>query len=231
MVRILIADDEPNVSSTVQHVLNKADFSDSAIAATGEEALAQLNTSSFEIALLDLCMPPPDGLDILKQIHQSGIQIDVVMFSGFGTIKEAVEAMKLGAHDFLEKPINFTVLIDLVRRIAQQREPALHPLARRLDYYLGEHATDPGMCLDTLCQHFHISSSYAAKLFRQHIGMRFRDRLTHYRMEKAKQLIRFTDKPFWTIAAQCGFKHQSRLSTVFKRVTGETPGKFKKVCR
>ena len=231
MARILIVDDDPDVCATIQRFLISAGFSEVTISGTGKDALAKLRSSQFELALLDLRMPPPNGLEILKQIQQRGMPIEVVMISGFGTIKETVEALKLGAHNFLEKPLDFDALLKAVHRIIEQRHPSSDPLATRLDHYLRVHAAHPELSLDMLCGHFGISLSYAEKLFQQHIGMPFRERLAHYHVEQAKRLIEYTDEPFWRIAEQCGFKYQSRFSTVFKRMVGMTPKKYKKLSR
>ena len=176
-----------------------------------------------------MLLPPLNGLEILKQIRQSNLQTEVVMFSGFGTTQEVVEAIKLGARNFLEKPIDFDVLIEVIHRIIELRHPSSDPLATRLDHYLGVHAAHPELSLGLLCEHFNISPRYAEKLFQQHIGMPFRDRLAHYRVEQAKRLIEYTDEPFWKIAEQCGFKYQSRFSAVFKRIVGMTPKKYRKL--
>ena len=229
MARILIVDDNPKVCNTIQRFLTSAGFSEVTTAATGKDALEKLRSSPFELALLDLRMPPPNGMEVLKQIRQGGIPTEVVMISGFGTIKEAAEALKLGARDFLEKPLDFDVLLEAVHSIVEKRHPSDYPLAKRLDRYVEAYAAFPDMSLDMLCQHFDISYRSAERLFQQHIGMLFRDRLAHYRVEQAKRLIECTDEPFWKIAELCGFKHQSRFSAVFKRMVGMTPKKYKKM--
>ncbi len=82
----------------------------------GEEALAQADRRAFDVAILDVAMPGLDGIEVLRRLKARGAECEVVMLTGEGTIESAVEAMKLGAREFLSKPIGLRDLDRLVRK-------------------------------------------------------------------------------------------------------------------
>jgi two-component system response regulator AtoC len=100
---ILVIDDEPNLRHMLTAVLEKAGYTVSC-AADGMEALSLAETKSFDVILCDLRMPRMDGLAFLKHAATQGFDAAIIMMSAYGTIDTAVEAMKLGAADYISKP-------------------------------------------------------------------------------------------------------------------------------
>ena len=100
---ILVIDDEPNLRHMLTVVLEKAGYTVSS-AADGTEALSLTETNSFDLILCDLRMPGMDGLAFLGEASTQGLDAAVIMMSAYGTIDTAVEAMKLGAADYISKP-------------------------------------------------------------------------------------------------------------------------------
>ncbi|MGO9239852.1 MAG: sigma-54-dependent transcriptional regulator [Bryobacteraceae bacterium] len=120
--RILIVDDEPGIRESLAGVLEDEDF-ETAAAASGEQCLELLERQSFDVALVDVWMPGLDGLDVLRRIEQRADpeRPVVVMISGHGSIEAAVRATKLGAFDFLEKPLTIEKVVVVVRNAIEQR--------------------------------------------------------------------------------------------------------------
>jgi DNA-binding NtrC family response regulator len=104
MARLLIVDDEPNILSTLRRALELEGHAVE-VAGSGRVALDKLRAQPFDGMLLDVAMPELDGLSTLKALRDGGMEIPVVMMSGNATLATAVEAVKLGARDFLEKPL------------------------------------------------------------------------------------------------------------------------------
>src|SRR5437660_1681677 len=102
--QILIVDDEPNVRLVFRTALEAAGYRPST-AKDGEEALMWLQGSRPDLVLLDLQMPGIGGKDVLEAIRYSGDDVPVVIVTARGSVPDAVRAMKLGAVDFLEKPL------------------------------------------------------------------------------------------------------------------------------
>jgi len=105
MKSILIVDDEISIRQSLEGILEDEGFQ-TLFAATGEECLTLLQTESPDLILLDIWMPGIDGLETLKKIKQTQPQQLVVMMSGHGSIETAVKATRLGAFDFIEKPLS-----------------------------------------------------------------------------------------------------------------------------
>ncbi len=129
--KLLIVDDESSMRSALTRALRCQDC-DIAVAADGAEAVAILKQQSpvgFSVAIVDLCMPGMDGLELLVEIKRRSPATQVLILTGKGTIADAVRAMRLGGDDFLEKPFDPDALRERVRT-AQRLWNAKHGLAQ-----------------------------------------------------------------------------------------------------
>jgi len=132
---VLVVDDDSLVNELAFETLNRSGY-DCRTAHSAEEALAVLNEREADIILSDLRMPGMDGIELLKQIKKLTPDTVVIMITGFGTIETAVRAIKLGAHDFLIKPVvpetlehitaRAAEMLDLRRENAQMRRDLTH---------------------------------------------------------------------------------------------------------
>jgi len=114
MATILVVDDEASIRRTLREILEYEDFAVEE-AVDGEEALTAIRENQYDLVLLDVKMPKVDGMDVLQEIADTVEDLPVVMISGHGTIETAVEATKLGAYDFIEKPPDLNRLLVTVR--------------------------------------------------------------------------------------------------------------------
>lgn len=118
--RILIVDDEPNVRLVFRTALEATGYLVTE-AADGDAALAQLRKLPTELILLDLKMPVVDGMETLQRLRDVGDETPVVVIAANGSVPDAVEAMKLGAVDFLPKPVSPVTLRAVVARVCELR--------------------------------------------------------------------------------------------------------------
>ena len=119
--RILIAEDEANLRLVLQKELERAGH-DVRVAPDGEAALRLLEESNVDVLLCDINMPRMDGMELLRRVHQRPNPPEVVMLTGHATVETAIEAMKLGAYDYLSKPYHITELDALVKQAAEKRK-------------------------------------------------------------------------------------------------------------
>ena len=110
---ILIVDDEESICQSLAGILRDEGY-DTIAAGSGEEALKLIEEEMPNLVLLDIWLPGMDGIEVLKIIRSEYPQIRVIMMSGHGTIETAVKATKLGAYDFIEKPLSLDKIILLV---------------------------------------------------------------------------------------------------------------------
>lgn len=120
MDKILIIDDEAGICSTLKGILEDEGF---AVKATdsGEEGLNLMKGENFDLILLDIWLPSMGGIEVLKQIKTNEENTQVVMITGHGSIETAVKATKLGAYDFLEKPLSLEKVILTVKNALKQK--------------------------------------------------------------------------------------------------------------
>jgi DNA-binding NtrC family response regulator len=118
--RILIVDDEANIRNALAKLLTKSGHEVKS-AASVQEALAMIRSNSFDVILTDLRMPGDDGLLLLREIKKKESAVEVVVMTAYGTIETAVQAMREGAYDYIEKPINMERLPLLLARAVERR--------------------------------------------------------------------------------------------------------------
>jgi two-component system response regulator AtoC len=118
--RILIIDDEENFRYMLSVILKKEGYGVET-ASNGEEGLQMIALSSFDQILCDIRMPQMDGLQFLREAQKIGLEATIIMMSAYGTVDIAIEAMKLGAYDYISKPFKPDEII-LTLRKAEERE-------------------------------------------------------------------------------------------------------------
>ena len=121
MHNILIVDDEAGIRDSLAGILVDEGYAASS-ADSGEACLDLLRKSAFDVVLLDIWLPGADGLDTLEQIRELENPPEVIMISGHGTIETAVRATKLGAYDFLEKPLSLEKTLILVKNAIESKK-------------------------------------------------------------------------------------------------------------
>ena len=119
-VRLLVVDDERNIRKNLRMLLEAAGYQVE-VASNGEEALAKSREQHYEIAFVDIQMPKMGGLELLRYLRGLSTKTAVVILTAHGTVARAVEAMKLGAVDFLEKPFDPRAIRLLVEEIFLRR--------------------------------------------------------------------------------------------------------------
>jgi len=120
MARILIVDDESGIRESLTGIFEDEGYQTGA-SASGEECLEVVRKSSYDVILLDVWLPGIDGLETLEKIRTLDDPPEVIMISGHGTIETAVRATKLGAYDFVEKPLSLDRTLVLVKNAIESR--------------------------------------------------------------------------------------------------------------
>jgi DNA-binding NtrC family response regulator len=118
--RILVIDDEPVVCDGCRFVLSEIGYLVDACL-TGREGLDMLLINNYDLALLDLKLPDMDGMEILRIVKNDKPDVYIMIMTGYSTVKNAVEAMKLGAFDYLAKPFSDDELIFAVEKAIENK--------------------------------------------------------------------------------------------------------------
>ena len=131
--RILTVDDEKNIRHLISNEFSLEGF-DVVTAASGEEGLALFKSSRFDVVILDIKLPKLSGIEILKKMKQISPTTEIIMITGYSDIRSAVEAIKLGARDYVTKPFKLDELLTLVRHSIQKKPPASDTVEKTDDF-------------------------------------------------------------------------------------------------
>ena len=133
-IRVLIADDEKNLTRVLSKELGRRGHQ-VAVAESGAQAVERLRQEPADVLLLDINMPGMDGIEVLRRLQESADRPEVIMMTAYATVPTAIEAMKLGAYDYLTKPTKIEKLDLLIRKAAEKRDLARQneTLKRQLD--------------------------------------------------------------------------------------------------
>ncbi len=112
--KVLLVDDEEDFVEALSARLEARGLHVD-VAASGQQALEKIGGKRFDVVIMDLSMPGMDGIETLQQMRQDNPEIQVVLLTGHGSLQKGIEAMKLGAMDFLEKPADIELLLEKVR--------------------------------------------------------------------------------------------------------------------
>ena len=119
-IKVLLVDDEPHFVKLLAERLEGRGVNVET-AGGGPEALDKVKDEPYDAIILDLLMPDMDGLETLKQLREINPDLQVILLTGHGTIDKGVEAMKLGAMDFVEKPADFKELMEKIKEAKDKR--------------------------------------------------------------------------------------------------------------
>jgi two-component system NtrC family response regulator len=119
-IKLLIVDDEEKFLSATAKRLGRRDF-DVTTATEGNQAIRAAKKGKFDMAILDLRMPGMDGMELLQILKKKHKFLEVIILTGYASVDSAVEATKLGAFSYLEKPYNFEKLLEVLKEAYETR--------------------------------------------------------------------------------------------------------------
>jgi len=118
-MRILITDDDRSIRRVIREILEMEGHNVEE-AEDGQEALDRLMKSTYDVLLCDIKMPKKDGITLLEAIQEEGISVETIVMSGHGSIEMAVKALRLGAYDFIEKPLNLNRILVSIQHVNEK---------------------------------------------------------------------------------------------------------------
>ena len=120
VTNVLVIDDEEAIRSLLTDVLTDAGYRVTAVA-SGEEAIKKIEECPFEIVITDLKMPGMNGIEVLRKMKNMRSDICVIVLTGYATVETAIEAMKAGAYDYINKPFNTGEMELIINRAAERQ--------------------------------------------------------------------------------------------------------------
>jgi len=123
MAKVLVVDDEANLRKVLATMLRRTGY-DVTVAADGEQGLAEFLKSGADIVVTDLVMPKMGGMELLRSVNSSNPDVPVIIITAHGTVDSAVEAIKLGAFDYITKPFDQTEIQSVIAKAARTHDIA-----------------------------------------------------------------------------------------------------------
>ncbi|MCP3941726.1 MAG: response regulator [Desulfobacteraceae bacterium] len=125
-IKILLIDDEEEFVTTLAERLELRGYL-CQTAGDGESGISKISHQTFDIAILDLMMPGLNGLNTLRQIKMIDKELPVILLTGHGSTKDGMEGMRIGAFDFLMKPLDISTLIDKIKSAVDSKSTQEEP--------------------------------------------------------------------------------------------------------
>ena len=249
MYKVLLVDDEKIVLDGLRRFV---DFTGEGFEVAGQatgcdEALAFLATQPVDLVITDISMPEKSGLDLIRALRQMTPEVLTLILSAYSEFAWAQEALRLGAVDYLNKPINFDLMSESLRRVKarldeQARKSRLDSvvsalelpreadasgeMVERVKRYLEAHFSQ-NITLETLAAAFFVSPVYLSRLFKKKTGQNYVHYLTLLRMRRALTLLATTDLKVAEIAELIGYENPRYFARLFKNHTGDTPQAYR----
>lgn len=120
MYNILIVDDDEEICTTLKEIFEEEEDYQAEYVTSGEEALKVMNEKNYDVVISDLMMPKVSGMDLLTSVKRNQPDAEVVMITAFGSVENAVEAMKKGAVDYIEKPFKLSDIRTSIKRVLEE---------------------------------------------------------------------------------------------------------------
>ena len=226
MIRILLVDDDADFTAAVRGFFVGKPVQ-LCVLGIAQLSVDGLRAGRYDLALLDLDLPRRNVIEIIGSARECGIDIPIIALCSNALTPDTVAAMRHGADECLDKPIDVNTLGEVVSTMLAGRRGSLHYLAAKVDSFLRENC-GRDLRLHDVCERFQISSSYVMKLMKNHIGCTYSRRLAFYRIQRAKKLLRSTDLRVYEIADKCGYAHCPRFNEVFKRLESVSPTRYRR---
>lgn len=242
MYRLLIVEDEYILREGIAQLIDYQRLGIHEVVAVenGEIGWALFQRKAFDIVLTDINMPHLDGITFAQEIKRIAPQTHVVFLTGYDHFDYALSALKLGADDYLLKPISRkeieAVLTKILKRLQQREQQLLLnsqqsialPTQNPVIDYIEQHLTNPNLSLKDTANALGYSTNYFSTLVKKELGMSFQDYVSQQRIVRAKILLLSTNDKIYQIAEQVGFEDMNYFSSKFKLLTGVTPSVFRK---
>jgi YesN/AraC family two-component response regulator len=215
---ILVVDDDESMRRLCTRLLASRGYTVQT-AADGEEAVRMVQQQAYRVVLLD-------GIECLKRMKAEGCRADVVMITGYGDVPTAVEAMKVGARDFIEKPFKpqdlQAMLEDIFQRPSRDADLSTDPVVS----FVQQHATEINSRKD-VANRLGVSLERVSSRVQEETRCSFREFLHACRLDLAKRLLETTEFDISAISTRTGFQTVQHFSRVFSKRSGVSPKKYR----
>lgn len=251
MIKILIADDEYIERNLLEVAITECFKSDVSVrvAENGKQALSIADLWSCDLALLDIEMPGLTGIEVARKIMENRPNTKIIFITAYSLFEYAHEAVRLGASDYILKPVEAIEVIKAVKKAIGQIETQRQiegigsevsqfegvegsdkatKIIQKVQRYLQQNYMMYDLSLDKVSSILQINSSYLSSLFKKCTGVNFIDYVADLKVNAAKELLKDPLRSASEIAHMVGYESGSYFTRAFKKRTGFTPTEYRR---
>lgn len=242
MKKVLVVEDEDVIRKGVIQSIDWTALGCEVVAEAenGRIALEMVKRHDPALIVTDIRMPDMDGLTFLKQLREQENKADVIVLTAYDNFEYIRSALRLGAVDYLLKPLEEKELEQIIRKLQKKRAAApkqsapqqkrkqeiANSYVRDAVQFIQRNYSDPTMCVRTVAEHLNISESYLSHLFKQETGDTVLQHLTACRLQHAKELLGDYRMKIYEVADAVGYRDVSYFAAVFRKATGVSPSDY-----
>ncbi|WP_163537982.1 response regulator [Gracilibacillus sp. YIM 98692] len=247
MFNLLVVEDEYWMSEglcNIIHNLNN-EFVVTDVAQNGEEALDKISHKHFDVIITDIRMPIMDGLDLIEKMKELKYNQPVIIITGHSEFEYARRAFRLGAIDYLLKPIKSDELKEVLENLKSQhlksidmqknmidqsqegKNDGVHIIKYTLDLINSKYMED--LSLSEIADDVGFNGSYLSRLFKMETGKGFVQYLREVRIQHAKDMLTKTESTIENISKEVGFQSEKHFRRIFKKDLGLTPSDYREL--
>jgi YesN/AraC family two-component response regulator len=229
---VVIVDDELPSRELLANLIYKYRFPMEivGVASSGAEAVQMITELHPDIVFLDIQMPVKNGLEVMDELRalSHGEQqhaVKIIVITAYGDFEYARTALRLGAKDYLLKPIDYRQLCDAMQRVLgywYTDNPAFNELLEYIDANY-----EKSLNLQDYADYIHMSPGYITRLFNKYLGMGFKEWINEVRIRKAMELLETTDLSIKSISDKVGYNNLNYFYRKFNSITGTTPKSYR----
>lgn len=243
MFTIYLADDEMWIMIGLRKLIEKSGqpFVVIGEADNGVLALEGIREKKPDLLISDIRMPGFSGIELLEKMAEEKLDTKVIFVSGYAEFEYAQAAVRLGAYDYLLKPIEQKQLNQVLERFRMEHEttdtensklqepeiPVNQSILSKIIREMQEHYTE-NISLSGLADKYGISAGHLSKLLKEEMGISFSEYLTSKRIQKARELLQDETLSIDAIAEMVGYNDYFYFTKVFKKQMGISPSKLRK---
>lgn len=232
-MKILFVDDEKIIRDGISEIIHWKELGCESLmlADSADSALDILKKQTFDIVITDIYMQQMTGIELAKIIKENWPGTRVIILSAYEDFSYARDAIEAGVVKYLLKPI----VPDELERAVREAMGQTHMDVQGADQIVAgslklidQNISDEDFSVNDIAGKLHVSPSYFSRIFKKSQGITCIEYLTQKRIEKAKDILKYTPMTQEQIARAVGYSNVHYFSVIFKKQTGETPGQYRR---
>jgi YesN/AraC family two-component response regulator len=226
MKKAVIVDDEAPARKLLVNLIKKSRLLIDVVgtADNGDDGLELIREMHPDIVLLDVEMPGKNGLEVMESLLDISSSLKIIIVTAYDSFEYARMALRLGAKDFLLKPVDYRQFVEMMQRVIGYNYTDHAAFNELIEYVNNNYVQN--LSLDNCAEQVHISSGYVTRLCNKYLGKSFKVWLNEVRIKNAIELLRGTDMPVKEISERVGYNNLNYFYRQFSAITGMTPKSY-----